>query len=91
MADAKMKRNTNGLCAPDNSRSLLSRAEHSVLSVFRRYLMTPGKMLCISGSDLEDFSVPLAELTNKGLLVADAFRGGYSLTKGGFAAMKDGE
>ena len=90
MADTTKKRNTNGLCVPDSSRSLLSQAEHSVLSVFRRYLMTPGKMLCISGSDLEDLSLPLAELTNKGLLVADDFRGGYSLTKGGFAAMNDG-
>ena len=75
----------------DNSQSSLSLAEQSVLSVFRRYLMTPGQMLCISGSELEDFSVPLTHLSNKGLLVAESYHGGYSLTKAGFAAMKDGE
>ena len=76
---------------PDNSHSPLSREEHSILSVFRNYLMTPGKMLCFSSSNLEASTVPLAQLTDKGLLVAESFRGGYSLTEAGFAAMKDAE
>lgn len=76
---------------PDDAQSSLSSAEHSVLSVFRKYLMTPGKMLCIGKPDLETFSLPLAQLTSKGMLVADRFQGGYSLTESGFAAMKDGQ
>ncbi len=91
MVDTRRKQKTDELCVPDNSQSLLFRAERSVLSVFRKYLMTPGKMLCISGSDLKDFNVPLARLSDKGLLVAESFQGGYSLTEAGFAAMKDGQ
>lgn len=53
--------------------------------------MTPGKMLCISGSELEEFSAPLAQLNDKGLLVAESYHGGYSLTEAGFAAMKSVE
>jgi hypothetical protein len=75
----------------DSSGPLLSAEEHSVLSLFRKYLMTPGKMLCISGSDLENFNIPLAQLSDKGLLVAESYRGGYSLTQAGFAAMQDTE
>ena len=70
---------------------LLSVEEHSVLIHFRKYLMTPGKMLCISGSDLEKFNAPLADLSDKGLLVAESYRGGYSLTEAGFAAMQGAE
>ena len=53
--------------------------------------MTPGKMLCFSGPELESFSVPLDELTNKGLLDEESFKGGYSLTVSGFAAMKESD
>ena len=76
------------MCEPNRARFLFSPAEHAVLNAFRKFLMTPGKMLCFSGSDLEAFSVPLASLANNGLLVAERFRGGYALTKAGFAAMK---
>ena len=58
---------------------------------FRKYLMTPGKMLCLDSSDLEAFNMELAQLTNKGLLVAERPHGGYSLTETGFAVMKDAE
>jgi hypothetical protein len=81
---------TDELFAQYDQQSLLSQAEHSVLSVFRRYLMTPGKMLCISGSQLDDFDVPLTQLSDRGLLVAESYHGGYSLTRAGFSAMKDG-
>jgi len=87
----KKKQQTDELCEASNSQSLLSQAEHSVLSVFRKYLMTPGKMLCIGGSDLEAFKMPLTQLTNKGMLIAEKYQSGYSLTEVGFAAMKGGE
>jgi hypothetical protein len=82
--------NTNE-CKSDASQFSLSDGEHSVLSIFRMYLMTPGKMLCFSGPDLDTHKVPLAELTNKGMLVVESFDGGYSLTDTGFAAMKNGD
>lgn len=87
---AKKKQQPDELCE-GQSPSLLTPAEHSVLNVFRKFLMTPGKMLCFGSSDLEAFKMPLAELTSKGLLVEEKPRGGYSLTRTGFAAMKDGE
>jgi hypothetical protein len=75
----------------NGSQSMLSEEEHSVLSLFRKYLMSPGKMLCLSGKDLEANTEPLDQLTSKGLLVNERFPGGYSLTEAGYAAMKDGD
>jgi hypothetical protein len=46
-------------------------------------------MLCFGTSDQEDFSIPLADLTKRGLLIAERFRGSYSLTEDGFRAMKE--
>mgnify|MGYP002624473712 CR=1 FL=1 len=66
----------------------LTPSEQSVLGVFRRYLMTPRLMLCFHGADLERYRTPLAKLVEKGLIVSERFRGGYSLTVEGFAAMK---
>jgi hypothetical protein len=80
---------TNQTREPDNLPTELSPAENSVLSVFRKYLMTPGKMLCFSGPELDAFSAPLDQLTSKGLLDEESFQGGYSLTASGFAAMKE--
>ena len=51
--------------------------------------MTPGKMLCFSGPNLERYSADLNRMTDKKLLVKEKFVGGYSLTITGFAAMKD--
>jgi hypothetical protein len=76
---------------PNKSHGLLSPAELDVLCVFRNYLMAPGEMLCFGSSGLESFKVPLAQLTSKGFLIVERFRGGYSLTEMGFAAMKYGE
>ena len=70
---------------------LLSPAECSVLSVFRKCLMTPDKVLSFDQANLETFQVPLAKLAGKGLLVAQETPGAYSLTKTGFDAMKRGE
>jgi sRNA-binding protein len=71
-----------------DSRSTLSSTQQAVLTVFRRFRMTPGQMLCFSRADAEVFRTPLAELTEDGLLVTERFSGGYSLTPTGFAAMQ---
>lgn len=85
----KRKQETDDAPEQSDSRFLLSREEMTVLDVFRKHLMTPGKMLCLGGSDVESLSVPLAKLINKGLLLEERFQGGYSLTDEGFAAMKN--
>lgn len=59
-----------------------------VLSIFRRYLMTAGKMLCLSGNELDTNRDCLERLVGEGLLIAETFKGGYSLTPSGFEAMK---
>ena len=69
--------------------SMLTTSEQRVLQTFHQYLMTPGKMLCFSGPNLERYAADLNRLTDKKLLVREKFKGGYSLTNGGFAAMKD--
>lgn len=74
----------SGETSPDR----LSPGELEVLSTFRSYLMAPGSMLCFGQAEREAFEVPLARMTDKGLLVAERFPGGYSLTRSGFAAMK---
>lgn len=65
----------------------MSIAEESLLAVFRAYRMDEGKMLCFFGAALERHHQALAQLTDRGLLVKERFRGGYALTASGFAAM----
>ncbi len=48
-------------------------------------------MLCFSGPNLERDKAALDLLTDKDLLDKEKFKGGYSLTKAGFAAMNDCE
>ncbi len=72
-------------------RILLSTSEQRVLGTFRRFLMTPGQMLCFDGPNLEQDKATLEFLTDKDLLVKEEFKGGYSLTQAGFAAMNDCE
>ena len=48
-------------------------------------------MLCFSGPKLEQDQATLELLKDKDLLVEETFKGGYSLTQAGFAAMKDCE
>jgi len=69
-------------------RILLSAPEQRVLRTFRQFLMKPDKMLCFSGPSFKQNEMPLAILTEKKLLVKEKFKGGYSLTQTGFAAMK---
>lgn len=85
---SRKKQESNSSDDQSDAQFALSAAEQDVLSVFREYLMTPGKMLCFSGSNFESLAVPLGQLTRKGLLVAEKTSGGYSLTETGFAAMK---
>jgi hypothetical protein len=53
--------------------------------------MSPGQMLCFSRADSQSFRAPLARLVHDGLLVAERFHGGFSLTSAGFVAMKENE
>lgn len=67
---------------------LLSPAEKRVMRTFRQFLVTPGKMLCFFGPDLERNKAALQRLTERDLLVKEQFKGAYSLTRNGFEAMK---
>lgn len=68
---------------------MLSTAERQVLNIYRQYLITPGQMLCFSGPNLERNQRTLELMSVKDLLSKESFDGGYSLTKDGFAAMKE--
>jgi hypothetical protein len=67
---------------------LLTKSERGVLETFRRFLMTPGVMLCFNGPHLAKHTSGLRTLTEKGFLVKESFRGGYSLTQAGYQAMR---
>jgi hypothetical protein len=68
---------------------MLSRAERSVLAVFRTFLVRAGEMVCFTGPQLQKFGPTLVGLTKKNLVVREQCAGGYSLTREGFAAMMD--
>ncbi len=70
---------------------MLSTSEVRVMRDFRRFLMSPGQMLCFYGPNLERSKNALRQLTDKGLLVKENFKGAYSLTPEGFTAMKSCE
>jgi hypothetical protein len=61
--------------------------EQSALVVFRKYLIEAGQMLCFHGPLLDENRDSLQRLTEQGLLSKDKFKGGYTLTKAGFAVM----
>jgi hypothetical protein len=67
---------------------LLTSPEQRVLRTFQQFLMTPGQMLCFYGPNLEQNKDTLEGLTDRDFLVKEKFKGGYSLTDAGFAAMK---
>jgi hypothetical protein len=48
-------------------------------------------MLCFYGPDLRLNEATLELLVNKRLLIKEKFKGGYSLTQAGFAAMNECE
>lgn len=66
----------------------LPRHECKILNIFREYLMTPGKMLCLSQLDGEVYGTPLANLVAKKLLIEERYKHGYSLTENGYRAMR---
>lgn len=67
---------------------MLTPSEKTVLRTFRQYLVTPGKMLCFFGPNLEKHQAALQELTEKDFLVKEQFKGAYSMTRAGFEASK---
>jgi hypothetical protein len=68
---------------------MFSASEQRVLRTFRQFLMTPGQMLCFSGPELKQYKSTLDALTDKEMLVEEKAKGGYSLTRAGFAAMNN--
>ncbi|HEU0068072.1 MAG TPA: hypothetical protein VFQ26_02270 [Nitrospiraceae bacterium] len=67
----------------------LTIAEKRLLLIFRRFLVAPGEMLCFYGSDLSHKKETLKKLVERQYLSEERFKGGYSLTSEGFAAMKE--
>ena len=59
-----------------------------MLKKFREFLMTPGRMLCFFGPDLEKHKAALGSMAEKGLIVEEEFKGAYSLTRSGFEAIQ---
>lgn len=67
---------------------LLTISEQRVLRTFRQFLISPGQMLCFHGPNLNRNQAALRQLIEKELLVKEHFKGGYSITEAGYAAMK---
>lgn len=67
---------------------MFTKNEQRVLKSFRQFLVTPGQMLCFSGPELAKRRNALQQLTAKGLLIEEKFKGAYSLTQEGFAAVQ---
>ncbi|RMF43702.1 MAG: hypothetical protein D6753_04460 [Planctomycetota bacterium] len=67
--------------------SNLTDNEIKILRVFRKYLMSPGQVLCLSNTDVGSKKAGLQEMIADGLLVAESVRDGYSLTRRGYRAM----
>ena len=67
---------------------MLSPPEIAALRTFQQYLVTPGKMLCFFGPNLEKHEAALQELTEKDFLVKEQFKGAYSLTHAGIEAIR---
>jgi len=77
---AKKKNETDKSSEPNTLQSSLSVAEESVLGIFQKYLMLPGKMLCLTSVDVETFKLPLSQLIKDGLLVSEVSRRLFSHT-----------
>ncbi len=67
----------------------LSVGEVNILGVFRKYLMTPGRMLCLNNTDIGTMKRSLDKLIAAGLLIPEDFKGSYSLTRSGFKVMNE--
>ena len=66
---------------------MLSLADQIALDIFRSYLVTPGEMLCFHGKWLEEHGDSLRHLTAIKLITKEHFKGAYSLTDAGYAAL----
>ena len=67
---------------------MLTSPEKAALRTFHQHLLTPGKMLCFSGPNLEKHEAALQQLAENDFLVKEKFKGAYSLTRAGYTAMK---
>ena len=91
-ADEKRDKRNRRKTEPDAEPSVnsqLTDGELNVLGVFKKYLLAPGQMLCLSNTDIDSMKSVLESLTSAGLLVPEEFKGGYSLTQTGFRAMNE--
>lgn len=68
---------------------MLTASERRVLDIFRQFLSAPGEMVCFNGPQLASHNSALRQLSEKGFLATERFKGGYSLTPVGYAAMKE--
>lgn len=68
---------------------MLTSSEKKVLRTFQQYMVTPGKMLCFFGPNLEKYQAALQQLTDRDLLVKEQFKGAYSMTLAGAKAMRN--
>ncbi len=71
-----------------NGQPQFSTTELKVFDHFRRYLMTPGAMLCLSAQEIESMSSGLNALVDRKMLELEGTRGAYCLTRSGFLAMR---
>lgn len=85
----QLSRSSENSSLPGQEPYQLTTAEKSLLSIFRKFLVRPGEMLCFDGPTLDRHRRALSHLTEQGLLIKERFRGAYTLTPTGFAAMTD--
>ncbi len=68
---------------------MFSDSEKNALMVFRNYQIAAGELLCFNGPNLQKHEAALRRLTAKKMLIKERFKGAYSLTRAGYAAMED--
>ncbi len=66
---------------------MITASEQDVLSVFRNYRITPGQLLCFSGTNLKKHQNALRRLAERKMVIKERFKGAYSLTRAGYHAM----
>jgi hypothetical protein len=67
----------------------LDDGETRVLRIFRRFLMAPGQMLCLTAPDVASLMPALNSLMLSGFLMSEEFQGRYSLTQAGYHLMRN--
>ncbi len=88
-AVASSTRDADAVASIPGGSHQLSTGEVNILAVFRKYLMTPGRMLCLNNTDIGTMKRSLEKLIAAGLLIPEDFKGSYSLTRSGFNAMNE--